>query len=193
MLLVVATSLPPEEIASIAARTVGLIPAGEAPPPVPGIPDVATLFARTSARAIRFPRRLPGPYGPRFVALCGRGRSGPGRRPSPGFAPSAAFPLDAMPAVEVWNAALSSRDPVPAAGTRGPRLFDRLVRRATRRRDACSGSPRREPPLRAFRRSPAGIPGRTRSRSGLRAGHRRGHASRGRRSTAARSCGARRA
>jgi predicted Zn-dependent peptidase len=108
MLLVVATSLPPEEIAAIATRTVGVIPAGETPPPSPGAPNIEATLRSSLATSDPIPAEFPGFALPDSSLL--RAKKVGARQAAITWVRSLGrVPADAMPDLEVWNAALSSR------------------------------------------------------------------------------------
>jgi predicted Zn-dependent peptidase len=108
MLLVVATSLAPEEVASIAARTVGRIPPGEPPAPVPATPDVAASLRTALGTSDALPGDMAGLSLPDSSLLRTK-RIGARQASLTWVRPLGRVPADAVPAIEVWNAALSSR------------------------------------------------------------------------------------
>jgi zinc protease len=107
MLLVVATSLPPDQIISIATRTVGQLPAGEAPPPSPTTPAIASRLRGDLAGSDPVPE-LAGLTLPDSTLLRAR-KIGARQAALTWVRPLGTVEVEAMPAIDVWNAALSSR------------------------------------------------------------------------------------
>lgn len=107
MLLVVATSLPPDQIVSLAEKTVGLLPPGEAPAPSAATPAIAARLRADLPGSDPLPE-IAGLTIPDSTLLRAR-KIGARQAALTWVRPLGIVDASAMPAIEVWNAALSSR------------------------------------------------------------------------------------
>ena len=108
MLLVVATSQSPEDIEVLAARTVGLLPAGEAPPPPPEAPSLTTTLRDGISSSDPLPSEVEGLALPDSTLLRVR-KIGAKQAAITWVRPLGTVPIEAIPSMEVWNASLSNR------------------------------------------------------------------------------------
>jgi zinc protease len=107
MILVVATSLPPARIEELAARHLGPLPPGDAPPPPNQPPGVVDRIRSALPSSDPLPQEITGLQLPDSTLL--RSQKIGGRQASLTLMkPLGRIERDALPAIEVWNAVLSS-------------------------------------------------------------------------------------
>ncbi len=107
MLLVVATSLPVALIQEMASQQLGVLPAGDSPPPLDTIDPIAGRLRRAISSSDPLPAEVEGLILPDSTVL--RVKRAGGRQASLTFIrPLGRVTPEELPAVEVWNAALSA-------------------------------------------------------------------------------------
>ncbi|MDM7914028.1 MAG: pitrilysin family protein, partial [Candidatus Eisenbacteria bacterium] len=108
LLLVVATSLPPETIGDLFAKRFGSIPAGGSAPPLPGRSGIAASIRARLAQSDPLPSDLKGISVPESTYVQVR-RIGARQGAVTWAVPLGQVSAERFPAVEVWNAVLSAR------------------------------------------------------------------------------------